>query len=126
MTIKRLSVFIRPLLFSPVIIAIALAVACKSQETKAFEFVAEHLKATDPDFKDPKLELFHTNSSAPDKAYIAVSGTRGFVSGSSKLQPDFRGFLLLRDGDGWRIAPGKTVRYTTEPTEADKILAGQK
>ena len=126
MVIKQLYVSVRPFFFVPFIIALALTAACKSQETKAFDFVAEHIKATDPDFKDLKLELFHTNSSAPDKAYIAVSGTRGFVSGSSKLQPDFRGFLLLKEGDGWRIAPGNTVRYTTKPAEADKILSGQK
>jgi hypothetical protein len=131
MLIKLLINSNRSFSFAILIMALILAPACKSQETKALEVVEEHLKATDPEFKEVKLELFRTNSNSPDKAYIAVSGTRGFVSGGSKAQPDFRGYILMKEGGAWKIAPGKNPpenvhRYTTSPEEADKILGGSK
>lgn len=130
--IEKLMINLKPVFYSAILImALSLVAACESQETKALKVVEEHLKVTDPEFKNVKLELYRTNSSSPDKAYISVSGTRGFVSGGSKAQPDFRGYILMKEGGAWKIAPGKNPpenihRYTTTPEEADKILAGSK
>jgi len=99
--------------------------SCKSQQDKAFQAVEQHVKATDPDLRDLKLELFHTNGSFPDKAYVSISGTRGFGSSEGKAQSDFLGFILVKDGSDWKVEKDRQ-KFTRAPEDADRFLAGRK
>jgi hypothetical protein len=102
------------------------AASCKSQEQQAFQAVEQHIKATDPDLRDVKLVLFHTSASIPDKAYVSVSGTRGFASGGGTAQSDYRGFILAKDGSGWKVDQERNIKFTKNPEDADRYLAGRK
>lgn len=124
LTSRKLRVFS---VILPMAIFLALLTsACKSEQSSALDVIKQHLSAIDPDFRDPTVKFFHKNNKFPDKAYIAVSGTRGFTSSTGKPQPDFHAYLLIKEGDSWRLDTKGRVRYTTEPAEADKILSGQK
>ncbi|HXG90761.1 MAG TPA: hypothetical protein VNN73_00130 [Blastocatellia bacterium] len=88
--------------------------------------VEQYLKATDPELTDLKIVMFHTNPKYPDKAYISVSGVRGFATAGGSQQPDYRGFVLIKEGDGWKVAEGNNPHFTDQPEVADRILGGGK
>lgn len=98
----------------------------RRQERRARREVEEHLASTDPQLKNIKIELFHTSPQYPDKAYIAVSGTRQSAGGNSNSQPETKAFILMKEGDDWNIATGEQPPYTTSVEEAERILAGTK
>ena len=95
----------------------------RRQERRARRALEEHLAASDPQLQNLKVELFHTNPQYPNKAYVAVSGTRGSSPGNSTSGLETRGFILVRAGDEWSVATGNQPLYTTSKEEADKILA---
>ena len=106
--------------------AIITNVSCGGQKEKALRVVVDHLKVIDPELRDIKLELFHTTPSIPDKAYVSVTGTRGFASGAGKAQEDHLGFLVVKEGEGWKMAQSMPIKYTVDPAVADRYLAGNK
>jgi hypothetical protein len=95
----------------------------KRQERRARRALEEHFASSDPQFKNLKVELFHTNPQFPNKAYIAVSGVRESSPGNSAPQPETKGFIMVKEGDEWRVGAGNQPVYTTSAEEADKILA---
>lgn len=94
----------------------------RRQERRARRAVEEHLAAADPQFRIVKVDLFHTNPQYANKAYMAVSGSRPSV-GNMNVGPETRAFLLVREGNDWKVAAGNQPAYTTKAEEADKILA---
>lgn len=95
----------------------------RRQERRARREIEEHLAASDPQLKEIKIELFHASPQFPDRAYVAVSGTRQ-SPGNSSAQPETRGFILMKDGEDWSVATGNQPPYTTSAEEAERILAG--
>lgn len=71
-----------------------------------------------------KLETFYTNSSFPDKAYASVVVTFNFATSDGTPQKGHMGFILQREGKGWKVEKG--VKYTTDEEKAKLVLSGQK
>jgi hypothetical protein len=74
--------------------------------------------------KETKLDLFCTSPNAPDKAYVAVTGTWGFADRSGNPQKEYYGFIMQKDGNAWTIA--KPVAYTDDKEKALVYLGGGK
>jgi hypothetical protein len=106
--------------------AILSSAACKSQEQKAFQTVQDHVKVKDPELKDVKLVLFHTSPNFPSKAYLSISGTRGFATSDGKAQTDYIGFILEQEGGGWKVAQDRNIQFTKDAQDAERYLAGRK
>ena len=97
-------------------------VSCSKDQKKAAEAADTYLKGVG--LKETKLDLFCTSPSAPDKAYVAITGTWGFADASGKQQKEFYGFIMRKDGDGWTIV-GPTA-YTDDKEKALVYLGGGK
>ena len=102
-------------------VAIATA-SCSSNESKVKKVIQESLKIHG--VTDVVVDLFYTDPNFPDKAYTSATLTYNFATAEGKPQREFIGFILAREGDGWRIE--RNVSYTKEPHQAAKYLAGGK
>ena len=96
--------------------------SCANNEGKAKKAVEEYLK--NQGATKVVMDLFYTNKDYPDKAYASATITYNFASSSGNPQREFLGFILARDGDGWRIE--KNASYTKEEDQAARYLAGGK
>jgi hypothetical protein len=96
--------------------------SCSSNQSKAKKAIEEYLKGQGA--TNIVMDLFYTNKSSPDKAYTSATITYNFASSSGNPQREFLGFILARDGDGWRIE--KDSGYTKEEAQAARFLAGGK
>ncbi|MEK6323231.1 MAG: hypothetical protein AABN33_16445 [Acidobacteriota bacterium] len=70
------------------------------------------------------VDLFYTDTNFPDKAYTSATLTYNFATAEGKPQREFIGFILAREGNGWRIE--RNTSYTKEQQQAAKYLAGRK
>ncbi len=73
---------------------------------------------------DLTLDSFFTDPAFPDKAYTSATVTYNFASSSGNPQREFLGFILTKEGNGWRIE--RTSAYTKDQQQASKFLAGRK
>jgi hypothetical protein len=53
-----------------------------------------------------------------------MTGTWGFADSSGNPQKEFYGFIMLRDGSGWKIA--QPAAYTQDKEKAQVYLGGGK
>lgn len=97
-------------------------VACSSNESKAKRILQEYLKPHG--VTDVVVDLFYTDPNFPDKAYTSATVTYNFATAEGKPQREFIGYIMAREGEGWRIE--RNVAYTKEPKQAAKFLAGGK
>lgn len=110
-------------LFLWLLCALALtAGGCNGPKSSAEKTVQEYLK--NQNIRDIKFDLFHTDSKFPDKSYMAVTITHNFASSDGNFKKEYLGFILNREGDGWRIA--QTTSHTTKEDEAGILLSGEK
>jgi hypothetical protein len=96
--------------------------SCLSNESKAKKAIEEYMKGQGA--TNITMDLFYSNKNSPDKAYASATITYNFASSSGNPQREFLGFILARDGDGWRIE--KNSGYTKEEDQAARFLAGGK
>ncbi len=96
--------------------------SCSSNESKAKKAIEEYVKGQG--VTNITMDLFYTNQNSPDKAYTSATLTYNFASSSGNPQREFSGFILARDGDGWRIE--KITGYTKQEDQAARYLAGGK
>ena len=96
--------------------------SCVSNESKVKKLLEESLKRHG--VREVVVDLFHTDPAFPDKAYTSATVTYNFATAEGKPQREFLGFVLGREGDGWRIE--QNVSYTKDPKQASRYLAGGK
>lgn len=96
--------------------------ACSADQNRAEESVAQFLKQTG--VQDVKLDLFLKAADAPDRAYVSVTATHPFASGSGSPQKEYLGFIVRKQGDEWKVE--KNVSYTTDKNTARSLLLGRK
>jgi hypothetical protein len=114
---SRISLFF--LLFTGLLIG---SQACSSGKAEALNTVQDYLKPHDP--REVKLDSFYTSLDFPDRAYISVTVTYNFATGTGAFQKEYLGFVLQRAENGWTI--NKNTSYTTEESEAKALIAGRK
>ena len=96
--------------------------SCKSAQSSAEKTLLQHLNS--PGVRETKVDFFHTDPNVPDKAYISATVTHSFASSDGNFKKEYLGYILSRDGDGWKIE--KSTNYTKEEAEARMLLAGEK
>lgn len=96
--------------------------ACKSTRSSAEKTVDQYLRSQG--VRDVKFDYFHTDSKFPDKSYLSATVTHNFASSDGNFKKEYLGFVLNRDGEGWKIE--KSAAYTTKEDDANAILAGEK
>jgi hypothetical protein len=97
--------------------------SCTTNESKAKKTIQEFMK--NQGISDLKMDAFFTDPNLPDKAYASATVTYNFASSGGNPQREFIGFILAREGDGWRIE-GTPTSYTKDQQQAYKLLAGGK
>jgi hypothetical protein len=96
--------------------------ACSGNEAKAKKALQEHLKGQG--VTDLTVDLFYTDPNLPDQAYVSATATYNFAGSDGKLKREFLGYVLAREGSGWKVE--RNVSYTTERQKAATYLAGGK
>lgn len=96
--------------------------SCSSNESKAKKAIEAYYAGQGT--KDIIVDVFYTDPKFPDKAYAGVTVTYNFASGGGKPQREFAGYILLRDGNGWRVERNTT--YTKEQQQAAIYIGGGK
>ena|SRR6185503_13391664 len=92
---------------------------CSSDKSKAKVLIAEYMKGQG--VTDITIDVFHTSSNYPGKAYTSATIIYNFASSDGKPQREFLGFVLNRVGNDWQIE--KNSRYTAEENQAEMFLA---
>jgi hypothetical protein len=121
---KRLTrILASRLLFLSLLCGLALAAgACNSAKSSAQKTVNEYMK--NQGVRDVKFDFFHTDSKFPDKSYLSATVTHNFASSDGNFKKEYLGFILNREGEGWRVE--KIAGYTIKADEASSILSGEK
>jgi hypothetical protein len=96
--------------------------SCSSNESKAKALIEEQMK--NQGVTDLKMDSFFTDPNIPGKAYTSATVTYNFASSDGKPQREFLGFILAKEGSGWRIE--RRTGYTTDQQQASKLMAGGK
>jgi hypothetical protein len=96
--------------------------SCSSNESKAKALIEEHMK--NQGVTDLTIDSFFTDPNIPGKAYTSATVTYNFASSDGKPQREFLGFILAKEGAGWRIE--RRTGYTKGQEQASKLLAGGK
>jgi hypothetical protein len=96
--------------------------SCSSNESKAKALIEEQVK--NQGVTDLKMDSFFTDPNIPGKAYTSATVTYNFASSDGKPQREFLGFILAKEGSGWRIE--RRTGYTTDQQQASKLMAGGK
>lgn len=116
----RISTFVFTLL---VCMGTVLATAsCSTNESKAKKAIQEYMK--NQGIKDLTMDSFFPDPNSPAKAYASATVTYNFASSGGNPQREFLGFIMAKEGDGWRIE--RSAGYTKEQQQAAKFLAGTK
>jgi hypothetical protein len=98
--------------------------SCSDKHEDAQAAILEYLKTHGaPDAKEVKIDLFHTDKQAPDKAYAGVVTTYTFGSGSGELQREYTGYILKREGSAWAVE--QNTNYTKDEQKATEMLLGK-
>jgi hypothetical protein len=106
-----------------VLCGLALAsAACNSARSSAEQVAEEYLKGRG--IREVAFDLFYSDPSIPDKAYVSVTATHGFLSSEGKTQQEFLGLILKREGEGWQVE--KVTAYTKDKNQAGMILTDKK
>ena len=96
--------------------------SCLSNESKAKRAIEEFY--ANQGAKDITIDLFYTDAKFPDKAYASATVVYNFASSSGKPQRELSGFILTREGDGWRVE--RNTIHTKEQQKAALYIAGGK
>jgi hypothetical protein len=96
--------------------------SCASNESKAKKVIQEHLK--NQGITDLTMDSFFTSPSVPGKAYTSATVTYNFATSDGRPQKEFLGFVLDKEGSGWRIE--RTAGYTKDEQQAIKFMQGLK
>lgn len=96
--------------------------SCSSKESKAKKAIEDYFAGQGA--KDIAVDVFYTDPNFPDKAYVGATVTYNFASSGGQPQREFAGFILTREGTGWRVE--KNTRYTKEQQQAAIYLRGGK
>lgn len=96
--------------------------ACNADQSGAEESVTQFLKQNG--VRDVKLDLFLKAADSPDRAYVSVTATHGFASGSGDPQKEYLGFIVRKQAGAWKVE--KNVSYTTDREAARGLLLGRK
>ena len=97
-------------------------VSCSSNESKVKKMLETSLKPVG--VTAVVVDFFYKDPNSPDKAYASATLTYNFATAEGKPQREFLGFILAREGDGWRIE--KNTNYTKDQQQAVKYLSGGK
>jgi hypothetical protein len=111
-----------PVLFLLVLAALFVTTSCSGNESKARKAVEEYLKGQGA--TEIIVDAFYVDKASPEKAYAAATITYDFSSAKGKPQREFSGFILTREGNGWRVE--SAAKYTKEQEKAAVFLAGGK
>ena len=111
-----------PFAFIAICVGALCTMSCASNESKVKKLLEESLKRHG--VREVVVDLFHTDPAFPAKAYTSATVTYNFATAEGKPQREFLGFVLGREGDGWRIE--QNVSYTKDPKQASIYLAGGK
>src|SRR3989442_5575615 len=96
--------------------------SCSSNESKVKKTIEESLKPHG--VTEIIVDLFYTDPKFPDKAYTSATLTYNFATADGRPQREYLGFILAREGDGWRIE--QNTNYTKEKQKAATYLTGGK
>lgn len=96
--------------------------ACNSPRSSAEKVAEEYLKGRG--IREVAFDLFYSDPNIPDKAYVSVTATHGFLSSEGKTQQEFLGLILKREGEGWQVE--KVTAYTKDKNQAGTILTDKK
>lgn len=96
--------------------------ACNSSRSSAEKVAEEYLKGHG--IREVAFDLFYSDPNIPDKAYVSVTATHGFLSSEGKTQQEFLGIILKREGQGWQVE--KITAYTKDKNQAGMILTDKK
>ncbi|HJQ69335.1 MAG TPA: hypothetical protein VKA70_10195 [Blastocatellia bacterium] len=114
----------RVLLFSLCLILAPALTSCSESQSDAQAVILEHIKTHGgSDVKEVKIDFFHTDKQAPDKAYAAVTTTYTFGSGSGELQREYSGYILKREGGQWVVE--ENTNYVKDADKAAQLLKGK-
>ncbi len=102
-------------------LALLAAISCSGSESRAKKAIEEYMKGQGT--TKLTLDAYYPSSSG-DRAYASATVTYNFANSSGEMQKEFLGFILARDGSGWRIE--RPAAYTTEKMKAETYLAGGK
>jgi len=102
--------------------ALAFATACSSNKAKAREVILDSLK--DLNVRELKVDSFYTDSKYPNLAYASATVIHNFAGPSGEPQREYLGYILRRDGEGWKIQ--KLTAYTEDEDKARVFLGGGK
>jgi hypothetical protein len=97
-------------------------VSCSSNESQAKKVLEAYLKPLG--VTEIIVDLFYTDANYPNKAYTSTTVTYNFASAEGTPQREYLGFILVREGDAWRIE--RNASYTKEKQQAAIYLAGGK
>jgi len=97
------------------------ATSCAGNEARAKKAIEEYMKGQGT--TNLTLDAYYPNQSG-DRAYASATVTYNFANSSGEMQKEYLGFILAREGGGWRIE--RPAAYTTEKMKAETYLAGGK
>jgi len=96
--------------------------SCAGNESKAKKAIQEYLK--NQGITDLAMDSFFTSPSVPEKAYASATVTYNFASSDGRPQKEFLGFVLAKEGSGWRIE--RNTGYTKDEQQALRYVQGLK
>lgn len=96
--------------------------ACNSTRSSAEKVAEQYLK--ERGIREVTFDLFYSDPNIPDKAYVSVTATHGFLSSEGKTQQEFLGLILKREGQDWQVE--KLTAYTKDKNQAGMILTDKK
>ena len=97
-------------------------ISCSGNEAKAKKAIQEYLQ--NQGVTALTVDLFYSDPNLPDKAYASATATYNFAGSEGKLKREFLGYVLAREGNGWKVE--RNASYTTERQKAATYLAGGK
>ena len=120
MKFLRIRLFLSTL--SILFIFVAFTSSCTTRTDGAKIALEEHLKSFNP--RSIEIDFFHTDPSAPDRAYVSATVTYNYATSDGSLQKEYLGYILKKDGESWKVA--ENTRYTKDPSKAETFLSGKK
>src|SRR6266496_4164972 len=81
--------------------ALAATTSCTSNESKAKKAIQEYMK--NQGITDIVLDSFFPDPNSPSRAYASATVTYNFATSAGNSQREFLGFILTKEGAGWRI-----------------------
>lgn len=101
--------------------ALLATISCAGNESRAKKAIEEYMKGQGT--TNLTLDAYYATSTG-DRAYASATVTYNFANSSGEMQKEYLGFILAREGAGWRIE--RNAGYTTDKEKAETYLAGGK